>query len=67
MRVSLDIELESERGGDLFLLCDLQEEKIEPFDLPELIFGAAAWSSLYTKESNLSTDVPLRTIRLALR
>jgi len=45
----------------------LLEENIEPFDLPELIFGAAAWSRHYAEESNLSTDVPLRTIRLALR
>ena len=45
----------------------LQEEKIGPFDLPELISGAATWSHFYNERDKLSTDVPLRTIRLALR
>jgi len=39
----------------------------KPIDLPELISGAAAWSHFYNYEDKLSTDVPLRTIRLALR
>ena len=41
--------------------------KIDPLDLPELISGAATWSHFYNEEDKLSTDVPLRTIRLALR
>ena len=45
----------------------MQEESIGPFHLPELVSGAAAWSHFYNKEETLSTDVPLRTIRLALR
>ena len=45
----------------------LQEEKVGLFDLPELISGAATWSLFYNEEDKLSTDVPLRTIRLALR
>ncbi|KAI9510973.1 Aldo/keto reductase [Russula earlei] len=40
---------------------------IGPFDLPELVSGAAAWSHFYIEEDKLSTDLPLRTIRLALR
>ncbi|KAI9455792.1 Aldo/keto reductase [Lactarius psammicola] len=43
------------------------EESIGPLHLPELISGAATWSHFYNKEETLSTDVPLRTIRLALR
>jgi len=45
----------------------LLEEKIDPLDLPELISGAATWSHFYNENDKLSTDVPLRTIRLALR
>ncbi|KAI9433303.1 Aldo/keto reductase [Lactarius indigo] len=45
----------------------LLEESIGPLHLPELISGAAAWSHFYNEEKTLSTDVPLRTIRLALR
>ncbi|KAN0131040.1 Aldo/keto reductase [Lactarius tabidus] len=45
----------------------LPEEPIGPLHIPELVSGAAAWSHLYNKEETLSTDVPLRTIRLALR
>lgn len=45
----------------------LLDEKIGPLDLPELISGAATWSHFYNEKDKLSTDVPLRTIRLALR
>jgi D-arabinose 1-dehydrogenase len=48
-------------------ICNVQEETIGPLHLPELISGAATWSHFYNKEETLSTDVPLRTIRLALR
>jgi hypothetical protein len=55
-------------------LCDLktltefaQDESIGPLHLPELISGAAAWSHFYNEEEIMSTDIPLRTIRLALR
>jgi hypothetical protein len=52
---------------EMMLSAILQEEKIGPFDLPELISGAATWSHFYNEKDKLSTDVPLRTIRLALR
>lgn len=45
----------------------VQEENIGQLDLPELISGAATWSHFYNEKDKLSTDVPLRTIRLALR
>ncbi|KAI0253161.1 NADP-dependent oxidoreductase domain-containing protein [Lactifluus subvellereus] len=45
----------------------LLEEKFGPLNLPELISGAATWSHFYNDEDKLVTDVPLRTIRLALR
>lgn len=45
----------------------LLEESIGPLHLPELISGAATWSHFYNEEETLSTDIPLRTIRLALR
>ncbi|KAF8267089.1 Aldo/keto reductase family-domain-containing protein [Lactarius quietus] len=45
----------------------LLEECIGPLNLPQLVSGAAAWSSFYNKEETLSSDIPLRTIRLALR
>ncbi|KAH9987899.1 NADP-dependent oxidoreductase domain-containing protein [Russula compacta] len=48
-------------------LGPLLEEKIGPLNLPELVSGAATWSNLYNDADSLSTDVPLRTIRLALR
>ena len=47
---------------------DVQEETIGPLHLPELVSGGAGeWSHFYNKEETLSSDVPLRTIRLALR
>jgi len=36
-------------------------------ELPEIIFGAAALSSIYNLESHLSGFTPVRTVRLALR
>ncbi|TFK56046.1 Aldo/keto reductase [Heliocybe sulcata] len=38
-----------------------------PLRLPELVFGAATFSYHYNTEDFLTTDVPLRTVRLALR
>ncbi|KZT13110.1 Aldo/keto reductase [Laetiporus sulphureus 93-53] len=35
--------------------------------LPEIIFGAAALSSIYNEDSHLSGFTPVRTVRLALR
>ncbi|KAH9967718.1 NADP-dependent oxidoreductase domain-containing protein [Lactifluus volemus] len=45
----------------------LVQRKGRPLNLPELISGAATWSHFYNEENELTTDVPLRTIRLALR
>jgi hypothetical protein len=66
---SLIYRLGFDTGNDVHLFSPqfLQEEKIGPFDLPELISGAATWSHFYNEKDKLSTDVPLRTIRLALR
>ncbi|KAG8968093.1 hypothetical protein FRC03_008653 [Tulasnella sp. 419] len=36
-------------------------------DLPALVFGAAALSTIYTQQETLESPVPLRTVRLALR
>lgn len=35
--------------------------------LPELLFGAAAFSNQYNTSDHLSSTTPLRTVRLALR
>lgn len=43
------------------------DERIGPLHLPELISGAATWAHFYNEDETLITDVPLRTIRLALR
>ncbi|KAI0313454.1 Aldo/keto reductase family-domain-containing protein [Amylostereum chailletii] len=42
-------------------------EEIGPFRVSSLVFGAAAWSHFYSSDTLLESDVPLRTIRLALR
>ncbi|EIN10333.1 Aldo/keto reductase [Punctularia strigosozonata HHB-11173 SS5] len=41
--------------------------EVGALQLPELIFGAAPLNSSYNKEEYLESDVPLRTVRLALR
>ncbi|CCM04029.1 uncharacterized protein FIBRA_06186 [Fibroporia radiculosa] len=40
---------------------------IGPLELPEIVLGAAALSTIYNKESHLLGFVPVRTVRLALR
>ncbi|KAI0069162.1 Aldo/keto reductase [Artomyces pyxidatus] len=42
-------------------------EEIGPLKVSSLVFGAAAWSHFYNDDAKLESDVPLRTIRLALR
>jgi D-arabinose 1-dehydrogenase len=37
------------------------------FKLPALVFGAASFSNQYNSEALLASDVPFRTVRLALR
>ncbi|KAG8956653.1 hypothetical protein FRC04_000131 [Tulasnella sp. 424] len=37
------------------------------YGLPSLIFGAAALSTVYSKQEDLESPTPLRTVRLALR
>ncbi|TDL29804.1 Aldo/keto reductase [Rickenella mellea] len=37
------------------------------FNLPELVFGAATLSNQYNSDGLLTSDIPLRTVRLALR
>ncbi|KAI0052566.1 Aldo/keto reductase [Auriscalpium vulgare] len=41
--------------------------EIGPYKLSSLAFGAATWSHFYNTDEHLTTDVPLRAIRLALR
>ncbi|THH21053.1 hypothetical protein EW146_g428 [Bondarzewia mesenterica] len=43
------------------------KDEIGPLKISSLVFGAAAWSHFYNDDSYLASDVPLRTIRLALR
>lgn len=38
-----------------------------PLHLPAIIFGAATFSHHYNADEHLSSDIPLRTLRLALR
>lgn len=40
---------------------------IGALQLPEIVFGAAALSSIYNEDSHLSGFTPVRTVRLALR
>ncbi|KAI0721979.1 Aldo/keto reductase [Cerioporus squamosus] len=40
---------------------------VGPLALPEIVFGAATFSNYYTSEDLLASDVPVRTVRLALR
>ncbi|KZT74499.1 Aldo/keto reductase [Daedalea quercina L-15889] len=40
---------------------------IGPLDLSEIVFGAAALSTIYNKEEHLNGFTPVRTVRLALR
>ncbi|EIM88306.1 Aldo/keto reductase [Stereum hirsutum FP-91666 SS1] len=42
-------------------------EVVGPLKVSSLVFGAAAWSHFYNNDAYLASDVPLRTIRLALR
>ncbi|OSD01811.1 Aldo/keto reductase [Trametes coccinea BRFM310] len=41
--------------------------KIGPQQLPEIVFGAATFSTIYNDESVMTSDIPVRTARLALR
>ncbi|TBU32214.1 Aldo/keto reductase [Dichomitus squalens] len=40
---------------------------IGPLGLPQIIFGAATFSGSYNSEATIASDVPVRTVRLALR
>ncbi|KDQ65002.1 hypothetical protein JAAARDRAFT_118719 [Jaapia argillacea MUCL 33604] len=54
---------------------DEAEDKPEPglqgsfgaLELPGLVFGAAVFSGFYNSDSHISSDIPVRTVRLALR
>ncbi|KAH9853872.1 Aldo/keto reductase [Lenzites betulinus] len=41
--------------------------KIGSMDLPEIVFGAATFSNTYNPDSTITSDIPVRTTRLALR
>ncbi|KAI1793007.1 Aldo/keto reductase [Ganoderma leucocontextum] len=38
-----------------------------PLELPEIVFGGATFSAFYNSEATIASDVPVRTVRLALR
>ncbi|PPQ68782.1 hypothetical protein CVT24_007723, partial [Panaeolus cyanescens] len=40
---------------------------VGPLNLPPIVFGAASFSKLYNAEHHLSSALPIRTVRLALR
>lgn len=46
---------------------DADKNTMGRLHLPELIFGAAAFSQQYNSVDHLNSTVPLRTVRLALR
>ncbi|KAI0363725.1 Aldo/keto reductase [Pilatotrama ljubarskyi] len=41
--------------------------EIGPMRLPEIVFGAATFSNTYNSDSTIASDIPVRTVRLALR
>ncbi|EJU06462.1 Aldo/keto reductase [Dacryopinax primogenitus] len=45
----------------------LQLGNIGPLAFPQLVFGAATLSTIYNTEGLLQSDIPVRTVRLALR
>lgn len=38
-----------------------------PLELPEIVFGGAALSAFYNSEATIASDIPVRTVRLALQ
>ncbi|KAI0347003.1 Aldo/keto reductase [Trametopsis cervina] len=56
----------TDTAEDKPLAGDLPDE-LGPMGLPELMFGAASFSNQYNADDHLSSVVPLRTVRLALR
>ena len=45
----------------------LKERGGGPLELPVIIYGAGSFSNQYNTDDHLSSDIPLRTVRLALR
>ncbi|KZT55334.1 Aldo/keto reductase [Calocera cornea HHB12733] len=45
----------------------LQLSTVGALEFPQLVFGAATLSTIYNTEGLLQSDIPLRTVRLALR
>ena len=45
----------------------VSQDEVGPMKLPDLVFGAAAFSDQYNTTNHLSSVIPLRTVRLALR
>ncbi|KAF5333742.1 hypothetical protein D9611_002359 [Ephemerocybe angulata] len=40
---------------------------VGPLELPAIVYGAGTFSNQYNSDEHLSSDIPLRTVRLALR
>lgn len=51
----------------IFMLLTSPQTEIGPLALPEIVFGAATFSGQYNSEATIASDVPVRTVRLALR
>ncbi|KAI0773784.1 Aldo/keto reductase [Fomes fomentarius] len=45
----------------------VQLQEIGPLALPEIVLGAATFSSYYNSDATIAGDTPVRTVRLALR
>jgi D-arabinose 1-dehydrogenase len=46
---------------------NVDQPELGPLNLPSLVFGAATLSHHYNDHASLESDVPYRTVRLALR
>ncbi|KZT41109.1 Aldo/keto reductase [Sistotremastrum suecicum HHB10207 ss-3] len=49
------------------VLIPIRPQEVGALKLTQLVFGAATFSHFYNTPSVLSTDIPLRTVQLALR
>ncbi|KAI8984995.1 Aldo/keto reductase [Trametes punicea] len=45
----------------------LHLNKLGSMQIPEIVFGAATYSNIYNDDSVITSDIPVRTARLALR
>ncbi len=45
----------------------MEKKESGPLELPEIVFGGAALSAFYNSEATIASDIPVRTVRLALQ